>query len=64
MAPKPRTKTSRILSVCAWALMAALGVWEIKVRHHWFPGFSPLFQIAVATIAFVGELTGLLQEPR
>jgi len=64
MASKPRTMTDRILTVCAWTAMLALGVVEIAVRSHGSAAFLPLFQIAVSSMALLHEIKGLIEEPK
>ena len=62
MAQKQRTRRDRIISLCAWTIMLALGVVEIA-RTHGGPHFLPLFQIAVALMVLLHEIKELIEEP-
>jgi hypothetical protein len=62
MALKPRTKSTRIVSIAAWASILLIGFLEIA-RSHGNPGFLPLLQVAVALMTIFSEVKGLIEEP-
>jgi hypothetical protein len=52
-----------VFAICAWLSILVVGAWRIKFKDHGHPPSWALFQIVVALVAMVAEITGLLQEP-
>jgi hypothetical protein len=62
MALKQKTRKDRMISLCAWALMLVLGVTGV-ITARGEVRFLPPFQVAVALMAILREIKGLIEEP-
>ena len=62
MARKQITRANRIVSLCLWGLILAVGVIDVTHAGH-SVRFLSLLQIAVALMALLREIQGLMEEP-